>query len=121
MRPLPSFLSRSGILSGSGRDCARRDVAPKDPMITLTKIRELDLAQDSTRAGDARTPSHLSAASGLACAGSTIYVVADDELHLGVFDAAGHAPGHLLRLFEGELPMAKAARKRQKPDLEAIT
>jgi hypothetical protein len=85
-------------------------------MITLTKIRELDLAQD-----DARTPSHLSAASGLACPGASIYVVADDELHLGVFPAAGRAPGRLIRLFDGALPADKAARKREKPDLEAIT
>ena len=85
-------------------------------MITLTKIRALDLADT----GDARLPRHVSAASGLACAGSSLYVVADDELHLGVFDAAGDAPGRLLRLFDGELPADKAARKKQKPDLEAI-
>ena len=85
-------------------------------MIALTKIRELDLADT----GDAGMPRHVSAASGLACPGATIYVVADDELHLGVFDAAGRAPGRLLRLFDGELPIEKKARK-QKPDLEAIT
>ncbi len=34
---------------------------------------------------------------------------------------ADNAPGRLLRLFDGELPAAKAARKKQKPDLEAIT
>jgi hypothetical protein len=86
-------------------------------MISLTKIRELDLVPS----GEAQAPSHLSAASGLACPGASIYVVADDELHLGVFPAVGHAPGHLLRLFDGELPPDKAARKKQKPDLEAIT
>ena len=86
-------------------------------MMTLTKIRELDLSDH----GDARMPRHLSAASGLACVGSSIYVVADDELHLGVFDASGNAPGRLLRVFDGELPAEKAARKKQKPDLEAIT
>ena len=85
-------------------------------MISLTKIRALDL----TDTGDARLPRHVSAASGLACAGASLYVVADDELHLGVFDAAGNAPGRLLRLFDGELPADKAARKKQKPDLEAI-
>jgi hypothetical protein len=85
-------------------------------MIRLTKIRELDLADT----GERQTPRHLSAASGLACAGSFIYVVADDELHLGVFNAADNAPGRLLRLFDGELSADKAARKKQKPDLEAI-
>jgi hypothetical protein len=86
-------------------------------MMRLTKIRELDLAPS----GDAQAPSHLSAASGLVCPGASIYVVADDELHLGIFPATGRAPGHLLRLFDGELPAEKAARKKQKPDLEAIT
>jgi hypothetical protein len=63
---------------------------------------------------------HLSAASGLACRGAFIYVVADDELHLGVFGAADRLPGHLIRLFDGELPDKKKDRKRQKPDLEAL-
>jgi hypothetical protein len=85
-------------------------------MLTLTKIRTLDL----TKTGDPHMPRHLSAASGLACPGSFIYVAADDELHLGVFPAMGNAPGHLLRLFAGELPTDKAARKLHKPDLEAI-
>jgi hypothetical protein len=86
-------------------------------MIDLTRLRTLDL-DDS---GDAALPRHLSAASGLACVGSHIYVVADDELHLGVFSASGNAPGRLLRLFDGELPAEKATRKKAKPDLEAIT
>lgn len=85
-------------------------------MVALTKIRELSLAET----GDARSPRHLSAASGLTCAGDFIYVVADDELHLGVFDATGSRPGRLLRLFDGELPADQAARKKHKPDLEAI-
>ena len=85
-------------------------------MIRLTQIRALDLADT----GDPRMPRHLSAASGLACPGSSIYVVADDELHLGVFNVADNAPGRLLRLFDGELPAEKAPRKKQKPDLEAI-
>lgn len=50
-------------------------------MITLTKIRELNLAGSATTG----RPLHLSAASGLACIQCYIYVVADDEIHLGVF------------------------------------
>lgn len=50
-------------------------------MIVLTEIRELNL---SVEAKGTRSP-HISAASGLVCVGSTAYVVADDELHLGVF------------------------------------
>jgi hypothetical protein len=85
-------------------------------MIALTKIRELNIsaAADSTR------PLFLSAASGLVCLNSIMYVIADDELHLGVFSTGDCEPGHLIRLFDGVLPESKAARKRQKPDLEAL-
>ena len=85
-------------------------------MIALAELRALNLSTDipGTR------PSHVSAASGLVCIGSTAYVVADDELHLGVFSTASPEPGHLIRLFDGALPDAKAERKRQKPDLEAL-
>src|SRR6186997_430509 len=86
-------------------------------MITLSKIRDLDLSA----APSAGRPLHLSAASGLACLNSFIYVVADDELHLGVFRAADREPGHLIRLFEGALPDPKPDRKKQKPDFEALT
>ena len=51
-------------------------------MITLTKIRELDLSA-ATSAG---RPLHLSAASGLVCLNSFIYVVADDGF-ISVFSA----------------------------------
>ena len=84
--------------------------------ITLTKVRQLDLS--ATTPG---RPLHLSAASGLVCLNSFNYVVADDELHLGVFRANSSEPGHLVRLFEGELPVCKVARKKQKADFEALT
>jgi hypothetical protein len=86
-------------------------------MINATEIRALDV---SPKVPTAR-PSYISAASGLVCVCSTMYVVADDELHLGVFSKDTSEPGHLTRLFTGELPSGKAERKRQKPDLEAIT
>jgi hypothetical protein len=86
-------------------------------MITLLKLRDLDLSA-ATSAG---RPLYLSAASGLACLNSFIYVVADDELHLGVFRAADREPGHLIRLFDGALPDPKPDRKKQKPDFEALT
>ena len=85
-------------------------------MISLTKIRELDLS--ATTSG---RPLHLSAASGLVCLNSFSYVIADDELHLGVFLANSSEPGHLIRLFEGELPGCKVDRKKQKADFEALT
>jgi hypothetical protein len=86
-------------------------------MISLTKLRGLDLSAPPSPG----RPLHLSAASGIVCVQSFIYVIADDELHLGVFRAADHGPGHPMRLFIGALPKSKARRKRRKPDLEALT
>lgn len=86
-------------------------------MVALTKIRDLDI---SASAEDVRS-SYLSAASGLVCINSIMYVVADDEFHLGVFSTTTREPGRLVRLFDGALPRSNAARKRQKPDLEALT
>ena len=85
-------------------------------VITLTKIRELDLLAPPSP----KRPAYLSAASGLVCVHSLIYVVADDELHLGVFGAADNKPGHLIRLFDGELPDSAIKRKKRKPDCEAL-
>jgi len=86
-------------------------------MIALRKRRDLTLAA----APGAGRPLHLSAASGLVCLESTMYVVADDELHLGVFSTEDDTPGQLVRLFDGVLPDEKVARKREKPDFEALT
>jgi len=88
-----------------------------DRMLTsLVRLRTLDL---ETASSDGR-PLHLSAASGLVSAGQSLCVVADDELHLGVFDASDTKAGHLVRLFPGELPATAADRKARKPDLEAL-
>jgi hypothetical protein len=84
--------------------------------ISLTKIRELTLVSPSQ---DGR-PAHLSAASGLVRVGNILYVVADDEQHLGIFQLDNNAPGQLLRLREGELPLDAKARKRAKPDFETL-
>jgi hypothetical protein len=62
----------------------------------------------------------VSAASGLVKAGRYFYVVADDELQLALFDCDGDTPGTLVRLFEGDLPLAKRERKASKPDFEAL-
>jgi hypothetical protein len=85
-------------------------------MIALTLIRTLGLATPTVPG----RPSHLSAASGLVCIGSLAYVIADDELHLGVFRTDTDDPGQLIRLFDGTLPDKPVARKRKKPDVEAI-
>jgi len=85
-------------------------------VLRLKKIRELELERPS-RPG---RPLHLSAASGLVVVQEYHYVVADDELHLGVFAAEGMQPGRLFRLFEGNLPRDKGDRKKLKPDLESL-
>ena len=84
-------------------------------MIRLTKIRDLDLAPAP---GTDKT--HLSAASGLVGIGPLLYVIGDDELHLGVFRTNPSTPGYTIRLFPGELPVPKKERKARKPELEAL-
>lgn len=79
-------------------------------------VRELRLAR---RPGEA-APAHVSAASGIVRSGDWLYVVVDDEVALGVFGAAGDAPGRLLRLPGEVLPNDPIARKEAKPDLEAL-
>ena len=79
-------------------------------------LRQLTLTAPSTPT----RPAHLSAASGLVQIGDWLYVVADDELHLGVFARDANTPGRLLRVFDGDLPDAPAARKQAKPDLESL-
>jgi len=85
-------------------------------MIKLTPVRELTLKAPSSTS----RPAHLSAASGLVRVGEYLYVVADDELQLGVFPAIGNSPGDLVRLFSGELPDSQKQRKADKPDLEVL-
>lgn len=63
---------------------------------------------------------HLSAASGLVRAGRLLYLVADDEHHLGVLDAGLQGAVQLQRVRAGDLPADKARRKRMKADLEAL-
>lgn len=86
-------------------------------MIQVTKLRELTLMASS---GPERHR-HLSAASGLVLAGDFLYVVADDEAHLGVFPATGDAAGVLIAMLPGALPATKHERKARKPDLEVLT
>lgn len=103
-------------------------------MRTPTLLQSLTLTPGAHPRGQA----HLSAASGLVVAGSWLYLVADDEHHLGALPlaAAGAAAAdtaatgvamqpaqqhvQLHRLLPGELPHDAAARKKRKPDLEAL-
>lgn len=63
---------------------------------------------------------HLSAASGLVKLGNRLFVVADDEHHLAMFELSNTAPGRLVPIFDGELPLRHKARKAAKPDCEAL-
>lgn len=85
-------------------------------MIRPSILRKLDLETASA----AGRPRHLAAGSGLVATGDFLYVVADDELHLGCFRRSSAAPGSLVRLFASELPHGHAQRKAAKPDLEAL-
>lgn len=67
-----------------------------------------------------RGATHLGAASGLVLAGRRLFVVADDEHHLGMLELDGHGPVELLRLVEGDLPAPAAQRKRLKADFESL-
>jgi hypothetical protein len=84
--------------------------------VRARRLRLLDLASPPS----AGRPRHLSAASGLVAAGDRLYVIADDELHLGCFELDGARPGTLERLLPGELPARRAARKARKPDFEVL-
>jgi hypothetical protein len=48
-------------------------------------------------------------------------VIGDDELALGVFQLSKGAPGELRPVLSGELSADHEERKREKPDLEALT
>jgi hypothetical protein len=96
----------------------RRSASPEDlPPLELRTLRELDVAEPSTPGGRA----HISAASGIVRRGTYAYVIGDDELSVGVFDLSTTEPGTLRRALPGDLPADEGARKREKPDLEALT
>jgi len=86
-------------------------------MILLSPIKTLTLKLPSHKTRH----SHLSAASGLVQVGDWLYVVADDENHLGIFLRDGIGHGELLELFPGDLPLEYEERRAVKPDLEVLT
>ena len=83
-------------------------------MLTIEKLYDLHW-QDADQ-----TLTHLSAASGLAVIGERFYVVADDDVHLGAFALDNALPGQRVAVFPDDLPQEKSARKKCKPDLEAL-
>jgi hypothetical protein len=86
------------------------------PPLELRHVRTLDLEPSSPDG-----PAHVAAASGVVRRAEYVYVVGDDLLFLGVFDASSGEPGRLHRVLPGELPSATHERKAAKPDLEVLT
>ena len=64
-------------------------------------------------------PAHLAAASGLVHDSGRLFVVADDEPLLAIFEDAD-AKGRVERLVEEDMPLDRGERKAAKPDLEAL-
>ena len=87
------------------------------PPLELRTLRELDLAEPTSEG----RPAHMAGASGVVRRGDFAYVIADDELDLGVFEVSSSEPGETRRVLPGSLPDDDSERKGQKPDLEALT
>lgn len=88
----------------------------KTYMIQTKHVRSLQLLSGSAPG----RPLHLSAASGLVRIASNLYVIADDEHHLGIFSTSIDTPGRVMRVLPGTLPESKEERKAVKPDFEAL-
>ncbi len=84
-----------------------------EPLV-LRSVRELLLNHSCAQP-------HLSAASGMWIVADTLYIVADDELVLGVFSILDTQPGHILTIIPGQLPQDAKQRKAAKPDFESLT
>lgn len=84
-------------------------------MIQIRKLRDLTLDKPS---GAANSP-HIAAASSLVRIGETLYVIADDELYIGVFPDLAEGPGHMVQILDGHLSTDTEVRKKEKPDLES--
>ena len=87
------------------------------PPLELRRLRDLDLAEPPD---DGMAP-HVASASGVVRRGDFVYVIGDDLLQLAVFEVAGGEAGMLRRVFPGDLPDEASRRKKEKPDLEALT
>lgn len=96
----------------------RESARPEElPPLELSKLRDLEVEEPS---GPDR-PAHVSAASGVVRRGDFVYVIGDDELHVGVFSLSSREPGRLRRVLGGDLPDDGGERSSVKPDLEALT
>jgi hypothetical protein len=87
------------------------------PPLELRRLRDLDLREPP----DDGMPPHVAAASGVVRRGDFVYVIGDDLLQVAVFGLAAGEPGELRQALAGDLPDKQEQRKRDKPDLEALT
>ncbi len=87
------------------------------PPLELRRLRDLDLTAPAEPGGIA----HIASASGVVRRGDFVYVIGDDQLHLGVFRMSSPEPGQTVRVLAGDLPEDAASRSDAKPDLEALT
>jgi hypothetical protein len=85
-------------------------------MIRFTKLRQLQLAKPL----GAGRQAFLTAASGLVRDEHELYVVCDDELHLGRFTLDSTQPCRVKKLLPGSLSKTPKVRKQEKPDLEIL-
>jgi hypothetical protein len=86
-------------------------------MLPVEEVSELRLREPAGASGTTR----VEAASGLAIIETTVYVIADDEAYLAVFEDMGRREGITTRLLPDRLPADPDERKGQKPDLESLT
>jgi hypothetical protein len=99
------------------RDMERHSASPEElPPLELLVLRELTLEPGKQDGRDM-----LCAASGVVRRSGFAYVIGDDMLELGVFDIASDRPGERRRVLSGNLATGEEERKREKPDLEALT
>jgi hypothetical protein len=116
-RPLWLF-AVTGAQDGYPSSVRRESHTPEDlPALELRELRELDLAEPPAEG----RPARLVAASGVVRRGDFAYVIADDQLELGVFRLSTEEPGHARRALPGYLPDDRDVRAAEKPDLEALT
>lgn len=65
-------------------------------------------------------PVRLGAASAITLFNDTVFIAADDQLHLAVIEGRGEGASSWIKLLPGELPAEPKARKAVKPDFEAL-
>jgi hypothetical protein len=95
-----------------------RVATPEDlPGLELRRLRDLDLREPP----DDGMAAHVASASGVVRRGDFVYVIGDDLLQVAIFELTAGSPGDLRKALAGDLPDDQGERKKEKPDLEALT